>query len=99
MGKKHDGESFSDFSNVEAQRSFLTFEEFPEGSYGEDLHWRETVTNKETPWKEGQRDYTPFNYEFKNLHQDLPRQYPGAHQPHDDPDVEEEMPYGRSPEH
>ncbi|HEU5139430.1 MAG TPA: cytosolic protein [Bacillales bacterium] len=98
MRRKRNSEPYSDFSNVEAQRSFLTSEEFPEGSYGEIFHERETVTNKETPWVEGQRDYTPFNYEFKNLHQDIPRQYPGSHPPHDDPQVNEEVPYGRSPE-
>ncbi|HSH23999.1 MAG TPA: cytosolic protein, partial [Massilibacterium sp.] len=34
-----------------------------------------------------------FNYEFKSLHQNLPRAYPGAHPPHDDPDKNEEPPY------
>lgn len=98
MGNHHNGEPYSDFSNVEAQNNYLVPEEFPEGSYGMMFHPRETVTHKESPRHQGQRDYSAFNYEFKNLHQDIPRNFPGAHPPHDDPDVNEEVPYGRSPE-
>ncbi|HET7627569.1 MAG TPA: cytosolic protein, partial [Bacillales bacterium] len=79
-------------------RNFLIPEEFPEGCYGMSFHFMDTVTHKETPRKPGQRDQSAFNYEFKNLHQDIPRQYPAAHPPHDDPAVDEEVPYGRNPD-
>ncbi|MGB8000282.1 MAG: cytosolic protein, partial [Anaerobacillus sp.] len=48
---------------------------------------------KTTPWREGQRSYSAFNYENKTLHQNLPRQDPGSHPPHDDPDETSEKPY------
>ena len=86
-------ETYTDVSNVETMRNFLTFEEFGEGPYGAPEGKVEPVENKSTPWKEGQRFYTPFNYEVKSFHQDLPRQFPGAHPTHDDPDVEVEPPY------
>lgn len=50
----------------------------------------EPVENKSTPWKEGQQYYSNFAYEFRNLHQGTPRQYPGAHPTHDEEDQNEE---------
>ncbi|MCQ6278970.1 cytosolic protein [Bacillus sp. EB600] len=88
-----DTEQYSDFSNVEKQRNYLTAEEFPEGPFGSPIRKNEPVQNKSTPWEEGQRHYSAFNYEFKSLHQDIPRQMPGAHLPHDDPDTNEQPPY------
>ena len=88
-----DTEQYSDFSNVEKQRNFLTAEEFPEGPFGSPIRKNEPVQNKSTPWEEGQRHYSAFNYEFKSLHQDIPRQMPGAHPPHDNPDTKEQPPY------
>ncbi|WP_096199144.1 cytosolic protein [Bacillus sp. FJAT-45350] len=88
-------EEYTDFSNVETQRNFLTVEDLPEGSYGSPRNKEKPVENKETPWKEGQRYYSAFNYEFKNLHQDMPRQFPGAHPTHDDKEKNEETPYNR----
>ncbi|MCY7780103.1 hypothetical protein P9D36_15910 [Bacillus haynesii] len=79
-----------EMSNVETQRNFLTAEEFPEGAYGAAQGKDEPVENKNTPWKEGQQYYSNFTYEFRNLHQGMPRQYPGAHPTHDEEDQNEE---------
>ncbi|WP_174728356.1 cytosolic protein [Mesobacillus harenae] len=86
---------YTDFSNVETLKNFLTSEEFPEGPFGSPIRKDAPVQNKADKWEEGQRFYTPFNYEFKNLHQNLPRQMEGAHPTHDDPDQNEEPPYGK----
>lgn len=86
-------QSYTDFSTVETQRNFLTAEEFGEGPYGSPIGKDTPVTNKSTAWEAGQRHYSAFNYEFKSLHQNLPRQMDGAHPPHDDPDKNEEPPY------
>ncbi|NSL51739.1 cytosolic protein [Calidifontibacillus erzurumensis] len=74
-------------------KNFLTFEEFPEGPYGSPIRKEDPVELKSTPWEEGQRTYSNFNYEFKSMHQDLPRKYPGAHPTHDDPNTNHELPY------
>ncbi|RLQ96537.1 cytosolic protein [Falsibacillus albus] len=84
---------YSDFSNVETQRNFLVPETLPEGPYGSPRGKAAPVENKSTPWEEGQRYYSAFNYEFKSLHQDIPRKEPGSHPPHDDPERNEEPPY------
>jgi hypothetical protein len=86
-------ETYTDVSSVETMKNYLVPEEHPEGPYGSPRGKDDPVENKSTPWKEGQRYYSAFNYEFKSLHQDLPRQYPGAHPPHDDPNQNEEQPY------
>lgn len=90
-------ESYTDFSNVEAQRNFLIPEEYPEGPYGAPQGKNMPVENKSTPWKKGQRHYSAFNYEYKSLHQNIPRQYPGAHIPHDNQDETQEPPYDDYP--
>ncbi|HEY2420460.1 MAG TPA: cytosolic protein [Neobacillus sp.] len=84
---------FTDFANVEKQRNYLTAEEMPEGAYGSSIRKNELVQNKSTPWKEGQRYYSAFNFEFKTMHQDLPRQMDGAHPPHDHPDKDVQPPF------
>lgn len=89
-------ERYTDFSNVETQRNFLTAEEFPEGPLGAAEGKYEPVTNKETPWKEGQQYYSNFAYENRNLHQNLPRQFPGAHPTHDDKVENTEDPYSEA---
>lgn len=94
MAKKEERQ-YSDFANVETQRLFLTSEEFPEGSYGvigndkED----EPVSNKDTPWEEGQQFDSGFVYEYRTFHENRPREFPGAHNTHDNPKVEKEPPY------
>lgn len=92
MGKK-DAETYTEISTVEKQQNFLTAQEFPEGPYGSPNGADEPVQNKSTPWQEGQRYYSNFNYEFKSLHQGLPRQMEGAHPPHDDPDTDVQPTY------
>lgn len=83
--------AYTDFSNVETKNNYVFPEEYPEGPY------RAAKQNKKlgktSPWHEGQRSMSAFNYEFKSLHQNLPRQDPGAHPTHDDPDKNEEPPY------
>ncbi|WP_404799157.1 cytosolic protein [Bacillus aerolatus] len=74
-------------------RNYLTVEHMPEGPYGAPRNKYEPVENKSTPWKEGQRYHTPYNYENKSLHQNLPRQYDGAHPPHDDPEKSQQVEY------
>lgn len=99
MVKTNDSERYGDFSNVEAGRNFLTAEELPEGPYGSPVGKNEPVQNKSTPWKEGQRFYSAFNYEFKTFHENLPRQMDGAHPTHDDPNTGEQPPYEDYREH
>ncbi|WP_100373935.1 cytosolic protein [Bacillus sp. FJAT-45037] len=86
-------DQYSDFSNVETMRNFILPEITPEGPYGSPINKDTPVVNKSTPWKPGQRYYSAFNYEFKSLHQNLPRKYPGHHPTHDDPNKNEEPPY------
>jgi hypothetical protein len=93
MSDDKEKETYTDFSNVETQRNFLVPETLPEGPYGSPRGKDEPVENKSTPWREGQRYYSAFNYEFKSLHQNLPRQMEGAHPTHDDPDKNEEPPF------
>jgi hypothetical protein len=87
------GDDYSDFSNVEKQKKFLTAEEFPEGPLGSPIKKDEPVENKSTPWQEGQQFYSNFVYENRNFHQDLPRQYPGAHPPHDEEEKSKDPKY------
>ncbi|WP_031407320.1 hypothetical protein [Geobacillus vulcani] len=91
-------ETYADFSAVEKQRHFLTAEEFPEGPYGSPRRDDAPVENKSTPWQEGQRHYSAFNYEFKSFHQNIPRRDPAAHPPHDDPRSSEQFPYNETEE-
>ncbi|CDQ20143.1 hypothetical protein [Halobacillus karajensis] len=95
MPKKN--QKYTDFANVETQRNFLTSEEFPEGSYGNSIGKEKAVSNKDTPWQEGQQYYSNFAYENRNLHAGLPRQEDGAHPTHDDQNRESEDPYNEAP--
>ncbi|OIK10249.1 cytosolic protein [Bacillus sp. MUM 116] len=93
MSKK-DAEKYTEISTVEKRENYLTAQEFPEGPYGSTFRVNDPVQNKSTPWKEGQRRYSAFNYEFKSLHEDLPRQgMEPAHPTHDDPDTDAQPPY------
>ncbi|UOR13080.1 hypothetical protein [Halobacillus amylolyticus] len=88
---------YTDFSNVETQHNFLTAEEFAEGPYGSPVGETEPVENKETPWDEDQQYYSNSAYENRNLHQDMPRQVPGAHPTHDEKGKDTEQPYEDAP--
>lgn len=90
-----DAEKYTELSNVEKQHNYLTAQEFPEGPYGSTFRKDEPVQNKSTPWEEGQRTYSAFNYEYKSFHQDMPRQMEGAHPTHDDPETDEQAPYNK----
>ncbi len=92
-GYRKEAEQYTDFSNVETMHRYVLPEDLPEGPYGSPVN---RSLGKSTPFDEDQRYYSAFNYEFKNLHQDIPRQFPGAHPTHDDPDRNEEPPYGLS---
>ncbi|MFC4558661.1 hypothetical protein ACFO3D_10615 [Virgibacillus kekensis] len=83
---KEDKKKFSDFSNVRSRNNNLIPEEFPEGPVGSSINADEPVESKSTPWEEGQRRESAFVYPYKELHEDLPRQTPGAHPIHDEPD-------------
>jgi hypothetical protein len=91
-----DDEKYSDFSNVEKQKNFLTPEELPEGPYGSPIRKFDPVQSKNTPWREDQQFYSAFTYEYRNLHENLPRQMAGAHPTHDDPQKHEEPPYTKN---
>ncbi|MBO0958924.1 cytosolic protein [Neobacillus sp. MM2021_6] len=95
MGNK-DSENYTELSNVEKQHNYLTAQEFPEGPFGSPIRKDEPVKNKSTPWVEGQRRYSAYNWEFKSLHQDKPRQMEGSHPPHDDPDTDIQEPYSEA---
>ncbi|MGO4888922.1 cytosolic protein [Anaerobacillus sp. MEB173] len=90
--KDHEGRDlYGDFSNAETMHNFFIPEEFSDGPYGSPVNHELGKSN----WEEGQRPYSAFNYEFKSFHEDIPRQFPGAHQPHDDPDADRVPPYQR----
>lgn len=91
MARKKD--KYSDFASAVKQRTFLTAEEYPEGPYGSPINADERVENKSTPWQKGQQYYSNFTYENRNLHENIPRQYPGAHPTHDDEKKHSEPPY------
>lgn len=84
MSKK-DNKNYSDFSNVKSMRNELIPEEFPEGSAGSPMNQDEQVEGKSTPWLKGQRRQSAYVYPYKAIHEDLPRQTPGAHPIHDEP--------------
>ncbi|MBO8156762.1 MAG: cytosolic protein [Bacillaceae bacterium] len=81
---------YDDYADAEVQRKYLVPEEFPEGPYGSQYNKLENVRPKEA--RKGQRHFSAFNYEYKSLHEDLPRQYPIAHPPHDQPDQDVKPP-------
>lgn len=91
-----DKDQYSDFANVEKRENYLTAEEYADGPYGSPFRKNDPVELKSTPWKEGQRRYSSFNYEFKSLHQEMPRQMEGAHPTHDDPDADVQPPYSKN---
>lgn len=84
--KEKTQQEYSDFSAVEKRHEYITAEEFPDGPFGSPV---DRELGKSTPWEEGQRTYSAFNWENKNLHEKTQRIYPGSHPPHDNPDAHE----------
>ncbi|MGM8216789.1 cytosolic protein [Bacillaceae bacterium W0354] len=82
MGKDR---KYDDFANAEIQQNYQVPEEFPEGTYGEPVN-QEALEAR--PVNEERRHYSAFNYENKRLHEDRPREHPGAHIPQDFPSEE-----------
>lgn len=64
-----------ELATVQSQRNDLTAEEFPEGPYGSSLNVESL--GKSSPWLTGQHGANPFSYENHQLHEGLPRVYPG----------------------
>ncbi|MFD2208138.1 hypothetical protein ACFSMW_00210 [Virgibacillus halophilus] len=90
MDRKDDGTPYADFSNVEKLRHQLIPEEFPDGPLGSAINDDKPVEGKSTPWQKGQYRDSAFTFPNKDLHDDLPRQAPGAHPIHDE-DSEKEQ--------
>ncbi|HLR03683.1 MAG TPA: hypothetical protein VK111_13135 [Virgibacillus sp.] len=81
-----DKKRYSNLSNVDEIKNNLVPEEFPEGSFGSPINQDKMVdSSKSTPWKDGQRRRSAYNYAYKDIHEDLPRRTPGAHPTHDKP--------------
>lgn len=68
-------DAIEDLATVESHQHDLALEEFPEGPYGSDLI--SESLGKSTPWSMDQRSSPRFGYENRELHEDLPRDYPG----------------------
>ncbi|WP_372663225.1 hypothetical protein [Cohnella sp.] len=64
-----------DLATVESQRNDLIAEEFPEGPYGSPMITESL--GKTTPWRIDQRPPNRFDYENRELHAGLERDYPG----------------------
>lgn len=84
--RKKKSKDFSDFENVKRNHDELIPEEFPEGAFGSPIHANQLVSGKSSPWESGQRRQSAYIYPHKDIHDHLPRQAPGAHPTHDDPD-------------
>jgi len=73
--KQENRQTETDLATVESQRNDLTAEEFPEGPYGADLI--SESLGKSSPWRIDQRPSNRFDYENRQLHEGLERDYPG----------------------
>lgn len=76
-----DTKNYSDFKNVEIQRTTRVPEQTPEGPYGSPIGKYKPVSPQP---ERKRRDYSAFNYENKELHENLPRQGAIAHPTHDE---------------
>lgn len=70
---------YKDLNTVESQRNDLSVEEFPEGPYGISLPVESL--GKSSPWRENQRASSAFEYENRELHAGLDRDYPDEDHP------------------
>lgn len=82
--KKKKKRNYSDVDNAKRMQNELIPEEFPEGPVGSSFNEYEPIQSKSTPWEDGQRRQSAFVYPDKEQHDDLPRQAPGSHPPHDE---------------
>lgn len=80
---------YNDVKTVESMRNEVIPEEFAEGPYGAATN--EDVLGKESPWRASQHAAPQFTYEMRELHEGIPRQIPGRHPTHDDPDRDQEV--------
>lgn len=64
----------TDFDTVESQRNDLIAQEFPDGPYGSPIL---SELGKSTPWRIDQRPPNRYDYENRQLHAGLDRDYPG----------------------
>jgi hypothetical protein len=80
--KKENREPYTDLATVESQRNDLIAEEFPEGPYGSSIVY--DTLGKSTPFRKDQRPPNSFNYENRELHEGMDRDYPGDHETHDE---------------
>ena len=77
-------EKYSDFSTVKKMKNALIPEEFPEGAFGSPIGLNDPVFSKSSPWQKEQFRESAYVFPYKELHDDLPRQTPGAHPIHDE---------------
>ena len=68
-------EQFTDLATVESQRNDLIAEEFPEGPYGSTINAEKL--GKSTPWRIDQRSPNAFDFENRELHAGMEREYAG----------------------
>lgn len=74
--EKEERAEYTDLSTVESERNDLIPEEFPEGPYGSDL--QSESLGKSTPWRKDQRSPNRFDYEDRQQHMGMERDFPGA---------------------
>ena len=82
---------YTDFVPVEKMHNEIIPEEMPEGAYGSPTN--NVRLGKTTPFEQDQYAISSFSFENRELHQDMPRQYPGGHPTHDDKETDMEQPY------
>jgi len=74
-----------DLGTVESRRNELIPQEFPEGPYGSPAPINSSTLGDRSPWREDQHAIDAFDYENRELHAGLDRDYPG------DRDVDDEV--------
>ncbi len=72
---KENKNQYTDLASAESQRNDLIPEEFADGPYGSPTNAE--ALGKSTPWRVDQRPPTPFDFENRELHAGMERQYPG----------------------
>ncbi|SFS50166.1 hypothetical protein [Paenibacillus sp. BC26] len=75
MFMKENRQPYTDVKTVESQRNDMNAQEFPDGPYGSRIVAESLSTNK--PWRVDQRPPNRFDYENRELHAGIYRDYPG----------------------